>query len=670
MKNKNLKYLEATVQPILAEESKDGTLAKFKILANAGSRMSFWDGDLVIDLAGEITQKDARAIPILYGHDWDAQLGHATVSRADERGLWLEGVVSVPSKRAQEWIQSAKNGFPWQASLGFVVERGTAVGKNEEIEVNGRVEKGELTVANKINIWECSVVTFGADDKTQADVTASAQHRKGRDVAADGSRSRAEGSGAAPVGRLSETSLTHRKGDIMEESKVNETPTPKEGESIQADVEKTIEELRAARVAENKRIDALEGLAKKYGDRSFLEAAINEGWDADRFELETLRHARSQAPSPTAPPSVNPVNVCAAAFMRRAGRKIDKASDRFTQAELDAADRLRGYDMRGIFEAATGFEPKESQRLDVGEWYYAASLSTNSLIDVLKVTGNAVLEEEFGVFERRWEPLFKRSVVDDFKKAPRYRLESSMEFEEIPDGAEFPNGTQTEEGWEIQAKTFGKQYSIGRKALVNGEALGVFNDILKKLAFGATQKINRDCWSLLMNPGNASDGTAFYHANHGSLLTGKALSLANLDAALASFATRTRKTDDTPLGIEAKYLVVPPALMGTARNILNSTEIETTSYEGKTNPMKNIVEVVSAPQLAFPTFTNYSGTTWYLFADPNAIPAFEVAYLFGVENPTVRSAEFDIGKLGIGFDGYFDYGIALRDYRAALKITA
>lgn len=648
MPNQNLKYLEATVQPILAEESKDGTLAKFKILANAGSRMSFWDGDLVIDLAGEFSQKDARAIPILYGHDWDAQLGHATVSRADDRGLWLEGVVSVPSKRAQEWIQSAKNGFPWQASLGFVVERGTAVGKNEEVEVNGRVEKGELTVANKIQIWECSVVTFGADDKTQADVEASARFRKDDTMSIKDEK--------------------EKKASELEKERVQ--ASAEELKQAKADAEKAIEELRAARVAENKRIDALEGLAKKYGDRSFLEAAINEGWDADRFELETLRHARSQAPSPTAPPSVDPVKVCAAAFMRRAGRKIDKASDRFTQAELDAADRLRGYDIRGIFEAATGFEPKESQRLDVGEWFYAASLSTNSLIDVLKVTGNAVLEEEFGVFERRWEPLFKRSVVDDFKKAPRYRLESSMEFEEIPDGAEFPNGTQTEEGWDIQAKTYGKQYSIGRKALINGEALGVFNDILKKLAFGATQKINRDCWSLLMNPGNASDGTAFYHANHGSLLTGKALSLANLDAALASFATRTRKTDDTPLGIEAKYLVVPPALMGTARNILNSTEIETTSYEGKTNPMKNIVEVVSAPQLAFPTFTNYSGTTWYLFADPNAIPAFEVAYLFGVENPTVRSAEFDIGKLGIGFDGYFDYGIALRDYRAALKVTA
>ncbi len=648
MENKNLKYLEATVQPILAEESKDGTLAKFKILANAGSRMSFWDGDLVIDLAGEISQKDARAIPILYGHDWNAQLGHATVSRADDRGLWLEGVVSVPSKRAQEWIQSARNGFPWQASLGFVVERGTAVGKNEEVEVNGRVEKGELTVANKIQIWECSVVTFGADDHTSADITASLKRKD------------------TVMPNVDE----HKKADEPKKTPVNADASAEELKQAKADAEKAIEELRAARVAENKRIDALEGLAKKYGDRSFLEAAINEGWDVDRFELETLRHARSQAPSPTAPPSVNPVKVCAAAFMRRAGRKIDKSSDRFTQAELDAADRLRGYDIRGIFEAATGFEPKESQRLDVGEWFYAASLSTNSLIDVLKVTGNAVLEEEFGVFERRWEPLFKRSVVEDFKKAPRYRLESSMEFEEIPDGAEFPNGTQTEEGWDIQAKTFGKQYSIGRKALINGEALGVFNDILKKLAFGATQKINRDCWSLLMNPGNASDGTAFYHANHGSLLTGKALSLANLDAALASFATRTRKTDDTPLGIEAKYLVVPPALMGTARNILNSTEIESTSYEGKTNPMKNIVEVVSAPQLAFPTFTNYSGTTWYLFADPNAIPAFEVAYLFGVENPTVRSAEFDIGKLGIGFDGYFDYGIALRDYRAALKVTA
>ena len=452
-------------------------------------------------------------------------------------------------------------------------------------------------------------------------------------------------------------------------------PEPKKAENaepkpLNADAE--IEKLRAARVAENERIDKLEALAKKYDDREFLKQAISEGWDADKFELETLRHARAHAPSPLGTPKeLNLANVAAAAMLRAAGRNPE-SSKRFTPEELQAASRVPGYDFRAIFEAATGFTPNEAQRANVGEWLTAASSSSISMYNlnnVLSVTGDVILEGELGVFERRWEPLFRKSSVSDFKKAQRYRLDSSFMFDELPEGAEMTHGTQTDEGWEIQVSTYGKQYVIGRKSLINGEALGVFSDIMQKLAIGATQRLNHDCWNLILNPGNASDGTAFYHANHGSLITSKPLTLANLGEAISAFMIR-KKGADTPLGIEAKYLLVPPSLLPTARNIVTSTEIDSTSYEGKDNPMKGIVEVLTAPELEFAAYTGSSATTWYLFADPNALAAFEIAYLNGVTQPTLRSGDLDIGRLGIAIDGFFDFGIALRDYRAALKATA
>lgn len=453
-------------------------------------------------------------------------------------------------------------------------------------------------------------------------------------------------------------------------------PEPKKAENaepkpLNADAE--LEKLRALRVAENERIDKLEALAKKYDDREFLKQAINEGWDADKFELETLRHARAHAPAPLGTPKeLNLANVAAAAMLRAAGRNPE-SSKRFTPDELQAASRVPGYDFRAIFEAATGFTPNEAQRANVGEWLTAASsssISTYNLNNVLSVTGDVILEGELGVFERRWEPLFRKSSVSDFKKAQRFRMDSSFVFEEVPESGEMTHGTQTDEGWEISIKTYGKQYAIGRKALINGEALGVFSDIMQKLAIGATQRLNRDCWNLVLNPGNASDGTAFYHANHGSLITSKPLTLANLGAAISSFMIR-KKGEDTPLGIEAKYLLVPPSLLPVARNILTSTEIhETANFEGVDNPMKNIVEILTAPELEFAAYTGSSATTWYLFADPNALPAFEIAYLNGVTQPTLRSGDFEIGRLGIAIDGYFDFGIALRDYRAALKATA
>lgn len=660
--NKNLKYLQATVEFHSDEnhEAAEGSaLPRFLIKANAGSRMSFPDGDGVIDLQGAVSQKDSRAIPILYGHDWDAQLGHATVARVDENGIWLEGVVSVPSERAREWIASAKAGFPWNASLGWIVEEGIDVPEGEELEINGRVEKGPFVAMTKINIWECSVVTFGADPNTTAEITARAEivsnnqssHDIGvqameeekklveaaREVAGDNSRSRAEETIDAPVGRSLESSSE-------------------------------LDKIRAARVEENKRIDALEAIAKTYGDREFLNAAISENWTPDKFELETLRHARRQAPAPFAVANVNGGDVATVAMLRACNRKIDEK--RYSAQTLEAADRIKSRDLRGIFEAATGFNPTEAQRIDGKEYWQAASLSTYNLPNVLSTTANAILLNELGNYERRWAPLFKFSSVNDFRKAERWRLDSDFEFKEVAEGQEFESGTQSESGWEIQAKTYGREYFIGWQSLVNGEALGVFNGVMQQIAFGAESTLNKICWGLLMNPGNAPDGTAYYHANHGSLKTSCALTLANLGAAISAFMTR-KKANGTPIGIEPRYLVVPPSLLSTARNIVSSSWVNSSGVEGLDyNPMRNIVEIVTAPQLEFSEFTNYSATTWYLFADPNALAAFEIAFLRGQQTPELRSSELEIGRLGLAIDGHISFGVLAEDYRGALKCTA
>ena len=638
----DLKYIQADLQ---IKEAEQGAPPKFLIKANAGSRMSFPDGDVVIDLAGAVSQKDARAIPILYGHDWDAQLGHATVARVDESGVWLEGVVSVPSERAKEWAESAKAGFPWQASLGFLVTDSIKIEDDDEIEVNGRTEKGEVTVATGVQIWECSVVTFGADSQTSAEITASRP------------------AGIVKVFDNKEVESMEIK-ENLNEAKSAEAPIVKAEEPVVDELEK----IRAARVKENERIDALEAIAKQYGDREYLNAAITEGWTADRLELETLRHARRNAPAPCAPSNVDAGDVAAAAMLRACGVKPSERM--FGQAVLEAAERVKSSDLRGVFEAATGFAPTEAQRYDGREYFQAASISTYNLPNVLSRTANAILLNALGNYERRWAPLFKVTSVNDFRKVERWRLDSDFEFQEVAEGQEFEHGTQTESGWEIQAKTYGKQYVLGWQSMINGEALGVFSDIMQQIAFGAESKLNRICWSLVMDPGAASDGTAFYHANHGSLKTSCPLTLANLSAAVSTFMTR-KKANGTPIDVEPRYLVVPPSLLSTARNIVNATWINASGVEGMDfNPMKGIVDIITAPQLEFAEYTNYSATTWYLFADPNTLGPFEIAYLRGQQTPVIRSSELEIGRLGLAIDGHISFGVLAEDWRGALKATA
>jgi len=79
-------------------------------------------------------------------------------------------------------------------------------------------------------------------------------------------------------------------------------------------------------------------------------------------------------------------------------------------------------------------------------------------------------------------------------------------------------------------------------------------------------------------------------------------------------------------------------------------------------------QVVSSAYLGNATIPGSSNKAWYLLADPNVLAAVEVAFLNGVEQPTVEQAVEDFETLGIKFRGYIDFGVAMQDPRAALKV--
>jgi hypothetical protein len=65
--------------------------------------------------------------------------------------------------------------------------------------------------------------------------------------------------------------------------------------------------------------------------------------------------------------------------------------------------------------------------------------------------------------------------------------------------------------------------------------------------------------------------------------------------------------------------------------------------------------------LSNPTFTGASDKAWYLLADPNRLPAIEVAFLNGVDRPTVEKTDADFNTLGVMFRGYIDFGVREQD---------
>jgi hypothetical protein len=58
-----------------------------------------------------------------------------------------------------------------------------------------------------------------------------------------------------------------------------------------------------------------------------------------------------------------------------------------------------------------------------------------------------------------------------------------------------------------------------------------------------------------------------------------------------------------------------------------------------------------------------------LLADPADIAVIQVAFLDGIETPTVETADVDFEQLGIMTRGYWDWGVALQDPNGGVRST-
>jgi hypothetical protein len=91
--------------------------------------------------------------------------------------LIAEGVISRDTAWARDVAMSAKNGFPWQISMGGPVLEAEYVPKEQKVIVNGRTFEGEMYVVRRMTLKEVSFVDLGADANTTAVVEAQYDER-------------------------------------------------------------------------------------------------------------------------------------------------------------------------------------------------------------------------------------------------------------------------------------------------------------------------------------------------------------------------------------------------------------------------------------------------------------------------------------------------------------
>jgi signal peptide peptidase SppA len=458
----------------------------------------------------------------------------------------------------------------------------------------------------------------------------------------------------------------------------------------------TFQEKLAAIDRENQRVAYIReatvaGMGRNMGDiekcrqlRELCETACADPKTSERdFDLALLRQERSLGIGfvSSRPAEVdNEVLEAAVAQAIRLPnlekkypeRHLEMASKRFKHGialqELLAlaAERNNGYrgscrDVVALCRAAFGGQQYDI-RADSG-------LSTISVNGILSNVANKSLASAFLYTEQVWRQISRIRTANDFKTMNTYRLTGSNKFEKVPAGGEIKHGDLGQLAYTNKVDTYGKMLGIDRRDIVNDD-LGALAGATADLGRGAGDSLNEVFWTAWL------DDSTFFPTdksknNYDDGATDSVLSLAGLENADTIFRQQT-KPDGTPLGAVPAILLVPVGLRITALQLMNSTLLigqgASAAALGASNPWAGAFTVAASTYLSNSSFTGYSATAWYLLADPNNIPAIEVAFLNGQESPTVETAEFDFDRLGLSMRAYMDFGVSKMEYRAGVKL--
>lgn len=641
------------------EAGPDGSaqLPQISIVAYNGAKMrpsGGW-GEVVIDLAGVAVPQPGGAIPILLNHDHREIIGHAVVTI--DRSITAHGVVSGTGTAAQEFLGSAKNGFPWKSSIGLSVAKTVFLKESETATINGSAVTGPITVVERSLLGEISVLPWPADQTSRVDVLAAATDQTGR---------RRHGTMDPKfVHWLQESGfaveqLTAAQVDTLEASYKAMQPADQPQDLLAARREQEAQET--LRVAEIRKVCA--------GEHPELEAeAIRQGWGPEKVELQVLRAEREKAPAVHTPSREVPnLQVLEAAAARTGGlQNIERAYD---EKVLDASDRLfrHGIGLQQLLMEAASMSGCHLRYFRGNEEdILRAAFSTKSLSGILANTANKFLLEGFMHVEDAWRQIAERRSVTDFKTVTSYRMTGDLQFEEVGPAGEIKHGTIDEESYTNRAKTYGKMFAITRTDLVNDD-LGALTAVPRRIGRGAGLALNHVFWTEFM------DNSSFFTSGRGNYISGATTTVSS--AGLTQGVTAFRKLTDAdgkPLGTQPRILLVPPDVEVAANELFVSTNINT-SYAVTENiqrqPSANVFvgkyRPVVSTYLSNTSYTGYSTTAWYLLADPMDMATIQVAFLNGRETPVVESADADFNTLGIQMRGYFDFGVAKTEYRAGV----
>lgn len=251
---------------------------------------------------------------------------------------------------------------------------------------------------------------------------------------------------------------------------------------------------------------------------------------------------------------------------------------------------------------------------------------------------------------RQWAA---RRPFRDFRDHSFLRIGDFPEFKEIAENGETKYGSISENAEKVRAKEFGTGLAIGRRALINDD-LSALSDFSAMIAIRAASDENRKVYGVLLANGNLSDGKAIFHADHGNLQTGAALSVESVGITVAALRKQKSK-DGVALNLHPKYLIVGPDQELKGRQVLAAI---TPTKAADANPWAGALELVVDAEI--------TGNAWYIAVAPETAPSIIYGYVAGSEGPQIRT-EVDFDTRAVKVAAGLDFAAGAIDFRGLQK---
>lgn len=248
--------------------------------------------------------------------------------------------------------------------------------------------------------------------------------------------------------------------------------------------------------------------------------------------------------------------------------------------------------------------------------------------------------------------------VNDFRKMNLYTIDGGTAAltDIIKEQAPYPEVTFVEGRYQLSVAKYGRRYGISWEMVVNDD-MNAFTQRPLLMAQGARRGEELLATKLAFDA-NGPHASFFTSGNKNIITANPVLSIAGLQTAYQVLAAQT-DVEGSPITINAVTLVVPPALMTTAENILNALQIRIAESGGTSNQlmyvnnwMKGRVTLAVDPYIPTVVTTGTRGqTSWMLVADPTDLtqrPAFVFGFLRGYRAPQLFVKDPDARMLGGG----------------------